>query len=314
MWCRIIGNHSRNTKRNLIGAKLICFANTRLFMTKEMEKSIPRTNNISTVGNYQEKKDHYGSDTELQSSLLKKTFKYYKRRVPPPDFSGVIDPSSSGTCEAFCSQQLLPEHVGAAELEQLGLKPFAEWKVVTIKGRLGLYIIPNLLRKSMGMEKAILDSVLPTKYSQILSESVSMMNYSNIWDEAVEIWLRRVFQYAEPPNITNLTAHGLSPKRNVLKEAGKSLRWTTLGVAYNWETKEYPRTGDDLPAELVHFAKVITRVLGLGTMDADAAIVNYYPPKSTLSPHVDRSERTDAPLVSLSLGQSAVYLRRAADH
>uniref|UniRef100_A0A0K0DER3 Fe2OG dioxygenase domain-containing protein n=1 Tax=Angiostrongylus cantonensis TaxID=6313 RepID=A0A0K0DER3_ANGCA len=122
------------------------------------------------------------------------------------------------------------------------------------------------------------------------------------------MWLRRVLLYAEPPNVTNLTAHGFSPQRNVLKEAGKSLRWTTLGVAYNWETKEYPQTGDQLPAELVHFAKVITHVLGLGVMNADAAIVNYYPPKSTLSPHVDRSERTDAPLVSLSLGQSAVYL------
>ncbi|RCN49622.1 putative alkylated DNA repair protein AlkB [Ancylostoma caninum] len=96
--------------------------------------------------------------------------------------------------------------------------------------------------------------------------------------------------------------------RDVLKVAGKSLRWTTLGVDYNWDTKEYPLTGDPLPPELVQFADVVTRVLGLGPMYADATIVNYYPPKSTLSPHVDRSERTDAPLVSLSLGQSAVYL------
>ncbi|KAK5973597.1 hypothetical protein GCK32_021603, partial [Trichostrongylus colubriformis] len=71
------------------------------------------------------------------------------------------------------------------------------------------------------------------------------------------MWLRRVFQYAEPPNVTNLTAHGTSPKSassnsvlspylhldssitifsDVLRLAGKSLRWTTLGVAYNWDT------------------------------------------------------------------------------
>ncbi|KAK6009762.1 putative alkylated DNA repair protein AlkB [Ostertagia ostertagi] len=134
------------------------------------------------------------------------------------------------------------------------------------------------------------------------------MVYSLFREDAVEMWLRRVFQYAEPPNITNLTAHGTSPKSDVLRLAGKSLRWTTLGVAYNWDTKEYPLTGDPLPEELVQFADVVTRYLGLGDMHADAAIVNYYPPKSTLSPHVDRSERTSAPLVSFSLGQSAIYL------
>ncbi|KJH52833.1 putative alkylated DNA repair protein AlkB [Dictyocaulus viviparus] len=194
-------------------------------------------------------------------------------------------------------EQVLSNCVGTTELDQLGLKPLAEWVVVTLKGRPGLYILPNLLR-----------------------------------DDAVEMWLRRMFVYAEPPNITNLTAHGINFKRDLLKEAGKSLRWATLGVPYDWETKKYPLSGDRLPKELV-----ITKVLSLGTMYADAAIVNYYPPKSTLSPHVDRyasfkfqtsrknlvlfysqlfssqylwlrSERTDAPLISLSLGQSAVYL------
>ncbi|VDM53556.1 unnamed protein product [Angiostrongylus costaricensis] len=159
---------------------------------------------------------------------------------------GLENPSSNSDCITLCSQQLVSSCVGSVELEELGLKPLAEWRLITIKGKPGFYILPNLLR--------------------------------NLYF------------------------------RNVLKEAGKSLRWTTLGVAYNWETKQYPQTGDQLPVELVHFAKVITQVLGLGVMNADAAIVNYYPPKSTLSPHVDRSERTNAPLVSLSLGQSAVYL------
>ncbi|ETN74922.1 putative alkylated DNA repair protein AlkB [Necator americanus] len=155
----------------------------------------------------------------------------------------------------------------------VGLKSLTEWSLVTLSGRPGLYIIPNALR-----------------------------------EDAVELWLQRTFKYAEPPNITNLTAHGTSPKSDVLKNAGKSLRWTTLGVHYNWDTKEYPLTGDALPSELVQFADVVTRALRLGPMYADATIVNYYPPKSTLSPHVDRSERIGAPLVSLSLGQSAVYL------
>uniref|UniRef100_A0A8R1E0F7 Fe2OG dioxygenase domain-containing protein n=1 Tax=Caenorhabditis japonica TaxID=281687 RepID=A0A8R1E0F7_CAEJA len=88
----------------------------------------------------------------------------------------------------------------------------------------------------------------------------------------------------------------------------KSLRWTTLGIEYDWNTKEYPREGRELPEELVELGSVICDALKLGEMRPDAAIVNYYPPKSSLSPHVDRSERTNAPLVSMSLGQSAVYL------
>ncbi|EPB68556.1 putative alkylated DNA repair protein AlkB [Ancylostoma ceylanicum] len=221
--------------------------------------------------------DHYGSDSEEQPTVFKKMFKMYKRRNPAPDLSQLIesvaDPRVEGKCGILNFQQLSSANVNEDELLQLGLKPLKNWKLVTLSGRQGLYIIPNAMR-----------------------------------EEAVEMWLSRSFKYAEPPNTTNLTAHGKSPEKDVLKIAGKSLRWTTLGVDYNWDTKEYPLTGDPLPPELVQFADVVTRVLGLGPMYADATIVNYYPPKSTLSPHVDRSERTDAPLVSLSLGQSAVYL------
>ncbi|KAK6037768.1 putative alkylated DNA repair protein AlkB [Cooperia oncophora] len=119
------------------------------------------------------------------------------------------------------------------------------------------------------------------------------------------MWLRRVFLYAEPPNITNLTAHGTSPKSDALRLAGKSLRWTTLGSCVQLGHERVPI---DWGSSSQGTRPVVTRYLGLGTMHADAAIINYYPPKSTLSPHVDRSERTSAPLVSFSLGQSAVYL------
>lgn len=198
-------------------------------------------------------KDHYGSDDDLRSTVFKRIFKTFKRRVPPPDLSGVLDPSTSSECGVLPNHLLDCENIATSELEQLGLKPLSDWKVKALPGRDGLYIIPNVLR-----------------------------------DDAVEMWLRRVSQYAEPPSITNLTAHGTSPKSDVLRLAGKSLRWTTLGVAYNWDTKEYPMTGDPLPKELVDLADVVTRCLRLGPMHADATIVNYYPPKSTLSPHVDR--------------------------
>ncbi|CAB3406071.1 unnamed protein product [Caenorhabditis bovis] len=155
----------------------------------------------------------------------------------------------------------------------IGLRHPSEWRVCTFPDRPGLYLLPQLLLKT-----------------------------------AAPIWIERVFRYAEPPNVTNMTAHGTSPESNVLENAGKSLRWTTLGVEYDWATKEYPAEGRPIPEELRLFGQIISRSLNLGEMQPDATIVNYYPPKAYLSPHVDRSERSDAPLISLSLGQTAVYL------
>lgn len=148
-------------------------------------------------------------------------------------------------------------------------------------------------------------------------------------DDAVEMWLRRVSQYAEPPSITNLTAHGTSPKRYP-----RSTTWWTNPSAEllqrrsspGWQVSEVDDTGGRLQlghervsddrrsstqgacrpcrctqqawtvllrlkaASSLHF-QVVTRCLRLGPMHADATIVNYYPPKSTLSPHVDRWAR-----------------------
>ncbi|KAG5867078.1 hypothetical protein JTB14_034988 [Gonioctena quinquepunctata] len=53
----------------------------------------------------------------------------------------------------------------------------------------------------------------------------------------------------------------------------------------------------------------IARQLGYENFTAEAAIVNYYQMNSTLSGHTDHSEKTlDAPLFSMSFGQSAIFL------
>jgi len=92
--------------------------------------------------------------------------------------------------------------------------------------------------------------------------------------------------------------------------AGKRLRWTTLGNDYDWNTKEYTKMPrEKLPMEIGEISKLVVQVLGLRELSPDAAIINYYPAKTALSPHVDKSERDlSRPLVSLSFGQSAVYL------
>jgi alkylated DNA repair protein alkB family protein 1 len=87
------------------------------------------------------------------------------------------------------------------------------------------------------------------------------------------------------------------------------LRWTTIGAHYNWSTKVYPDRRDPLPSELSTLAELVARALGYTDFRPQTAIVNYYASRSTLSGHVDRSERDHSrPLISFSFGQPAVYL------
>lgn len=54
---------------------------------------------------------------------------------------------------------------------------------------------------------------------------------------------------------------------------------------------------------------VLAPALGYTDFKSQAAIVNFYPPGSTLSGHTDHSEvNLEAPLFSISFGQSAVFL------
>lgn len=157
-------------------------------------------------------------------------------------------------------------------------RPLDEWTISTIKHRPGLYILNGILSKSYQLK--------------LLQKCLRV--------------------YPEPPNITNLTAHGLpaADGTNVFGTMPTKLRWVTIGNDYDWTEKRYaerPRTA--LPQEIHRMAQQVVGVLGLGEIHPDAIIINYYPEKATLSPHVDRSERDiTRPLVSVSLGQSAVYL------
>ena len=134
------------------------------------------------------------------------------------------------------------------------LRPINEWTVSTFDDRPGLYILNDVIE-----------------------------NYAQLK------WLNRcLLEYPEPPNITNVSVEGFyeGEWRTV---GNQKLRWVTLGNHYNWSSKEYEkRPRFSLPTELVEIARIFSKLLGLKEMKSDAAIVNYYPEKATLSPHVDR--------------------------
>ncbi|VDP16587.1 unnamed protein product [Onchocerca flexuosa] len=219
-------------------------------------------------------------DRSPSDSLFKRTFKFYKRHDVVPNLSEVLNLRSSLSSHGIVCSKFEPV-VAPSDgiLIKLGLRPVSKWTVSTITHRPGMIMLNDIF------------------------EPVSHLQ-----------WIKRsLFVYAEPPGFTNVGLK-VSKVRNVFKEYGKQLRWSTLGLHYDWATKVYPLEGESLPEELVSLSDVLSQALGIGPMYADAAIINYYSRKSTLAPHVDRSERKlSSPLISLSFGQTAIYLAGGTD-
>ena len=132
----------------------------------------------------------------------------------------------------------------------------------------------------------------------------------------------------------------LSAEEALAREALSKLRWVTLGYHYNWTTRRYedglrspfPQSVGAMADYLVtvaawmqpptsglersgdHCGESAAECLRRGHFKAEAAIVNFYAARSAIHGHIDDSERNmAAPIVSVSLGCSAVFLLGGAD-
>jgi alkylated DNA repair protein alkB homolog 1 len=84
----------------------------------------------------------------------------------------------------------------------------------------------------------------------------------------------------------------------------RKLRWMTLGGQYDWTRKVYP---DEIPPPFPEDVASILRT-HFPTIDAQAAIVNFYSPGDILSMHRDVSEECEVGLISISIGCDAIFL------
>ncbi|KAI6173125.1 Fe2OG dioxygenase domain-containing protein [Aphelenchoides besseyi] len=225
-------------------------------------------------------KDAYSSPVSdaAKDSTFRRAFKFYKQRSAAVDLSGVVDLRVSNSAIGL---KCVPIRT-TLKLEGIpGLRPTDEWSLSTFDSRPGLFVLNNIFTQTGQLD-----------------------------------WLQRsLLEFAEPPNVTNLTVDGSYSGSNVFLEKGEKLRWITMGNDYDWTAKTYadqPRS--PMPSELVKLGAAVSEILELGKLDVDAAILNCYPEKATLSAHVDRSERSiSRPLISLSFGQSAIYLTGGVD-
>ncbi|TFZ44663.1 DNA oxidative demethylase AlkB [Stenotrophomonas maltophilia] len=127
--------------------------------------------------------------------------------------------------------------------------------------------------------------------------------------------------YAEAlmPAIARIEA--MSPFRHMVTPGGftmsvaltncGALGWTSDRRGYRYTTTD-PDTGQPWPAMPEVFARLATEAAaaaGFDHFDPDACLVNRYGPGARLSLHQDKNELDyGAPIVSVSLGMSAVFL------
>ncbi|MBY4638811.1 DNA oxidative demethylase AlkB [Gluconacetobacter entanii] len=86
--------------------------------------------------------------------------------------------------------------------------------------------------------------------------------------------------------------------------------WVSDAAGYRYETHD-PRTGrpwPPMPALLRDIAGECAQKAGYDGFVPDSGLINRYGPGDRMGLHQDRDERRDAPIVSISLGVSAVFL------
>jgi len=104
--------------------------------------------------------------------------------------------------------------------------------------------------------------------------------------------------------------NAFTPDTELAKSKLKDLRWTTLGYHHNWDSKEYDeQKKGEMPEVFEELGAIVATLLELDTYQPQAAIVNYYPAGvGYIGIHRDNSEYCNAPIVSVSIGATAVFL------
>ena len=88
----------------------------------------------------------------------------------------------------------------------------------------------------------------------------------------------------------------------------------TVCLGWHWRPYEYSRTADDgapvkpFPSWLADLARSALVAAGISeAYDPDVALINFYDADAKMGMHQDRDERSPAPVVSLSLGDTGVF-------
>lgn len=209
----------------------------------------------------------------------------------------------------------MPEvlRVGSRRLIQVGQLPegISEWlrpgaSVYEIDGVPGFKYIPSAIAQEQQVYWA----------RACLSEYMRPPNQNNLDLLYTGLPSNGLYNVTQTEITVQRRSDGVSQTMQRL-ELLRKMRWTTLGYQYDWTSKTYrfDEAPVPFPSELSAWSQHTAVALGYGPdFRAEAGIVNFYQLGDSLTSHVDRSEpNMDAPLLSLSLGASCVFLLGGAD-
>ncbi|MFI6395845.1 alpha-ketoglutarate-dependent dioxygenase AlkB family protein [Nonomuraea sp. NPDC050547] len=114
-------------------------------------------------------------------------------------------------------------------------------------------------------------------------------------------------------------ARGPVPLRHTVLPRGGVMSVRTVCVGWHWQPYRYTRTADDVngrrvaefPAWMVELGRRALTGAGLPELAAgytpDTALINFYDDQARMGMHQDKDERSDAPVVSLSIGDACLF-------
>ncbi|WP_373937511.1 alpha-ketoglutarate-dependent dioxygenase AlkB [Rhodococcus qingshengii] len=110
------------------------------------------------------------------------------------------------------------------------------------------------------------------------------------------------------------------PMRSAVVPGGHKMSVQTVCLGWHWQPYKYTRTADDVNGAPVAAVPDWLVDLGRAAVAAayddptagerytpDTALINFYDEGARMGMHQDKDERCDAPVVSLSVGQSCVF-------
>jgi alkylated DNA repair protein (DNA oxidative demethylase) len=175
---------------------------------------------------------------------------------------------------------------------------------------------PGQLALGLGLDPPGLDSAgdassVAARTSHPLADVVHVRHWLS--PDAQRSLIEQFREWASPPA-------GL---RHPRVPTGHLMSVQSVCLGWHWQPYTYSRTADDLdgapvkpmPAELFDLARrgVDDTVATHEAFVPDAAIVNYYAPDARLGLHQDGEEPSDAPVVTISLGDTCIFRMAGVD-
>lgn len=173
--------------------------------------------------------------------------------------------------------------------------------VYECKQRPGVYLLPHYL------DRDFLDRYADMCFDQLPfdPDSYTNLNAAEVRNSASldAVTTEDKSSQTQPP-VEKLPPTAREPRST------DGLRWISIGCSYDWTERVYFRQGV-LPEDLQAKAQAGVSLAGVACKDfrPDCALINYYGKSDRLRGHLDDAEEClDLPLITFSLGRSAIFL------